>query len=45
MREKLTAKVVREAKADKGDRTIIWDTKTTGFGLQVTAGGHKSFVI
>ena len=45
MREKLTSKMVREAKANKGDRTIIWDTKTTGFGLQVTAAGHKSFVI
>jgi len=37
---------VRKARADKGaDRTIFWDTKTSGFGLQVTAAGHKSFVI
>jgi integrase len=46
MRTKLTPKTVREARADKGaDRTIFWDTKISGFGLQVTAAGHKSFVV
>jgi len=46
MRDKLTPSLVRKARAENGaDRTIIWDTKTTGFGLQVTAAGHKSFVI
>src|SRR5262245_35350912 len=46
MRTKLTPAVVRAARAEKGaDRTILWDTKTSGFGLQVTAAGHKSFVI
>lgn len=46
MRTKLTPKTVREARADKGaDRTIFWDTRTAGFGLQVTAAGHKSFVV
>jgi hypothetical protein len=46
MRTKLTPAVVRAARAEKGaDRTIFWDTKTSGFGLQVTAAGHKSFVI
>ena len=46
MRTKLTPAVVRAALAEKGaDRTIFWDTKTSGFGLQVTAAGHKSFVI
>src|SRR4051794_38369860 len=45
MREKLTPALVRRARAEKGDRVIIWDTKTSGFGLQVTASGHKSFVI
>jgi integrase len=46
MRTKLTSAGVRNAQADVGaDRTIFWDTKTPGFGLQVTAAGHKSFVI
>jgi integrase len=37
---------VRRAVAGAGaDRTIFWDTKTPGFGMQVTAAGHKSFVI
>jgi integrase len=46
MRTRLTPKAVREARADKdADRTIFWDTKTSGFGLQVTAAGHKSFVV
>jgi len=46
MRTRLTPASVRNARADKGaDRTFLWDTKTSGFGLQVTAAGHKSFVI
>jgi integrase len=46
MRIKLTPATVRKARADDGkDRTIFWDTKTSGFGVQVTASGHKSFVI
>jgi integrase len=46
MQIKLTPAAVRNARADDGkDRTIFWDTKTTGFGLQVTAAGHKSFVV
>src|SRR5258705_14025329 len=47
MRTKLTPAFVRDARADgdEADRTIFWDTKTSGFGLQVTAAGHKSFVI
>src|SRR5262245_51114540 len=46
MRTRLTPAGVRKARADKGaDRTIFWDTKTSGFGLQVTASGYKSFVI
>ena len=46
MRTKLTPASLRKAQADAGaDRTFFWDTKTPGFGLQVTAGGHKSFVI
>jgi integrase len=46
MRTRLTPASVREGRADSdADRTIFWDTKTPGFGLQVTAAGHKSFVI
>jgi len=46
MRTRLTPASVRNAQAGAGaDRTIFWDTKTPGFGLQVTAAGHKSFVI
>jgi hypothetical protein len=28
----------------KGDRVFYWDAGQAGFGLVVTAGGHKSFV-
>jgi integrase len=46
MQTRLTPASVRRAVAGAGaDRTIFWDTKTPGFGLQVTAAGHKSFVI
>jgi integrase len=46
MRTRLTPASVRKGRADSdADRTIFWDTKTPGFGLQVTAAGHKSFVI
>jgi integrase len=27
-----------------GDRVLYWDSSQSGFGLVVTAGGHKSFV-
>jgi integrase len=46
MRTRLTPASVHRARADTdADRTFFWDTKTPGFGLQVTATGHKSFVI
>jgi integrase len=46
MRLKLTPANVRKARAEEGaDRTIFWDTRTSGFGLQVTAAGHRSFVV
>src|SRR5262249_16766945 len=42
---KLSAAFADKAKAETGaDRTIFWDEKLTGFGLQVTATGHRSFV-
>ena len=46
MRHKLTPAFVQKAKADPDkDRTIYWDTAIPGFGLMVTAGGHKSYVV
>jgi integrase len=46
MRIKLTPALVRGAQAEQGaDRTIYWDASTTGFGLQVTRSGHRSFVV
>ena len=40
----LTERIVRDAKSDGATRTV-WDTKLPSFGLQVTAGGTKNFVI
>jgi integrase len=46
MREKLTPAFIRKARAETdAERSLFWDTKTPGFGLQVTATGHKSFVV
>jgi integrase len=46
MRIRLTPAYVRKARAEQGkDRTFFWDSKAPGFGLQVTAAGHKSFVV
>jgi integrase len=46
MREKLTPAFVRKAAAapDAG-RTTYWDVSMPGFGLMVTASGHKSYVV
>ena len=46
MRIPLTSAFVANAVAatDK-DRSIFWDVKLSGFGLQVTAAGHKSYVV
>lgn len=42
---RLSLAFVEKSKAETGaDRTIYWDEKLTGFGVMVTAGGHKSFV-
>jgi integrase len=46
MRTKLTPSFIAKAKADLGaERTIYWDETMPGFGLVVTAGGHRSFVV
>jgi integrase len=45
MRLKLSPAFVARAKAEPGaERSIYWDDDLPGFGLQVTAAGHKSFV-
>lgn len=45
MRIKLSPAFVAQAKAEPGaERSIYWDETLPGFGLQVTAAGHKSFV-
>jgi hypothetical protein len=45
MRTRLTpAFVTNPPPPAKGDRIFYWDASQAGFGLVVTAGGHKSFV-
>jgi integrase len=46
MKTNLSPALVQRAEADAGkDRSILWDTALPGFGLMVTANGHKSFVV
>jgi integrase len=46
MRTKLTRAFVQKARAEDGDeRTLFWDADMPGFGLVVTASGHRSFVV
>jgi integrase len=46
MRSKLTPAFVQKARAEDGaERTVYWDTTMPGFGLVVTAAGHRSFVV
>jgi integrase len=46
MRQKLTPAFVQKAKAQSdAERTLYWDTSLPGFGLQVTAAGHRSWVV
>jgi integrase len=45
-REKLTPAFVARAAVEPGaKRTTYWDTAMPGFGVRVTAGGHKSYVV
>jgi integrase len=46
MKRKLTEGFVAKAEVQPGaERTIYWDESEPGFGLMVTAGGHRSFVV
>jgi integrase len=46
MRVKLTPSYVAKALLPvRGDRVIYWDQERPGFGLMVTAGGHRSYVV
>src|SRR5262249_42017136 len=46
MRVKLTPAFVMKAQPPaSGDRVIYWDEKDSGFGLMVTAKGHRSYVV
>ena len=40
----LTERTIREAKPD-GRTRILWDRSVTGFGVKVSAGGSKRYVI
>src|SRR5262245_43128942 len=42
---KLTSAFVKRATAEgAGDRTVYWDEALPGFGLMVTAGGHRGYI-
>ena len=46
MRSKLTPAFAAKVKATLGNaRTTYWDAGMPGFGLMVTANGHRSYVV
>ena len=46
MRTKLTPTFIGKAQAAPGvERTTFWDAALPGFGLMVTAAGHRSYVV
>jgi integrase len=46
MQTNLSPQFITSAEAKSGaERTIYWDDALPGFGLMVTANGHKSFVV
>ena len=45
MRKVLTEAVVRAAKAPESGQHDIWDTRHPGFGLRISYGGAKTFVL
>src|SRR4051812_35232934 len=42
--EKLTPDFVKKAPTPEAGKVFYWDNDLSGFGLMVTANGHKSFV-
>jgi hypothetical protein len=45
MKVKLTPAFVLRAPKPEKDRAVYWDEAMPGFGLMVTASGHKLFVV
>jgi integrase len=45
MPEKLSETLVRKALPPARGQTMIWDAEVKGFGLRITPGGAKSFVL
>ncbi len=46
MRRKLTPAFCQKARAEEGaERSLYWDVSMSGFGLLVTAAGHRSYVV
>jgi integrase len=46
MRAKLTPSFVQKAPVESGaERALYWDEDMPGFGLLVTASGHRSFIV
>src|SRR5580704_3483333 len=45
MRTKLTPAFIAKATATGKHQAVYWDAAMPGFGLMVTPGGHKSFVV
>jgi integrase len=45
MPEKLSETLVRKALPPARGQTMIWDSEVKGFGLRITPGGAKSFVL
>ena len=46
MKRKLTEGFVARAEVEPGkERSVFWDETEPGFGLMVTSGGHRSFVV
>ncbi len=45
MRTKLTKRFIDALTPPIGTRQIAWDSNLAGFGLRITASGHKGFVV
>ena len=43
--DRLTADRVYAERPPENGQAIIWDSEVAGFGLRVTAGGAKSFIL